>query len=77
MCLVCVSQKGQVRDMNYGLRKEILFPTKMKSQYLGSGKKYLFMKIAFPFSARSNEDHTQNLAPAHDYQLFTHNQNIF
>lgn len=39
------------------------------------GKEHLFMKIAFSFTARSNEDHTQNLPPAHDYQLFNHNQN--
>lgn len=39
-------------------------------------KEYLFMKIAFSFPARNNEDHTQNLPPAHDYQLFNHNQTI-
>lgn len=74
--LVCVTQKGQVINLKHGLRKETLFPTKMESQYLSSGKKYLFIKIAFSFPARSNEDHTQNLPPAHDYQLFNHNQNI-
>lgn len=76
MYLVCVTQKGQVINLKHGLRKETLFPTKMESQYLSSGKKYLFIKIAFSFPARSNEDHTQNLPPAHDYQLFNHNQNI-
>lgn len=29
--LVCVSQKGQVIDLNHGLRKETLFPTKKES----------------------------------------------
>lgn len=76
--LVCVSQKGQVIDLNHGLKKGTLFPTKKESQHLSSGKnKYLFIKKAFSFPAKSNEDHTQNLPPALDYQLFNHNQNIW
>lgn len=75
--LVCVSQKGQAIDLNHGLKKETVFPTKTESQHLSSGKnKYLFIKIAFSFPAKSNEDHTQNLPPALDYQLFNHNKNI-
>lgn len=36
--LVCVPYKGQVLDMNYGLGKETLFPTKMEPQSASSGK---------------------------------------
>jgi len=39
-------------------------------------KEYLFRKIALCCPARRNEDHTQNLSPAHDCWLFNHNQNL-
>lgn len=39
-------------------------------------KGYLFRKIALCCPARRNEDHTQNLSPAHDCRLFNHNQNL-
>lgn len=39
-------------------------------------KEYLFRKIALCCPARRNEDHTQNLSPAHDCRLFNHNQNL-
>lgn len=73
---MCVPKKASHRSEPWA-EKKTLFPTEMESQYLSSGNKYLFIKIVFSFSARSNEDHTQNLPPAHDYQLFNHNQNIF
>lgn len=73
---VCVSQKGPSHRCEPWADKRNSFPQR-KSQHLSSGKnKYLFIKIAFSFPAKSNEDHTQNLPPALDYQLFNHNQNI-
>lgn len=69
-------KKGKSQIWTMGWEKK-LFPTKKESQHLSFGKKkYLFIKIAFSFPAKSNEDHTQNLPPALNYQLFNHNQNI-
>lgn len=72
---VCVPKRASHRSEPWAEKRNSLSHKEGISQHSSSGKnKYLFIKIAFSFPAKSNEDHTQNLPPALDYQLFNHNQ---